>query len=628
MQNFINIIHLENDSNDVELVSEVLRNADIKCNIDIVDSEAEFKKYLNSKEYDLILGDYTLPGYDGLSALEYTKNNFSHIPFILVSGSIEEDAGIESLLHGASDYISKRKLSRLVPAVIKSLNLAKEQKQREEAELKLKESEESLSLAQQVGNIGSWDYNISTDKLSWSNQAYIQFGLKPGEIKPSDETFQKFVHPDDREKIKLAVAETFKNDTPYSLDAKMLRADGSVWYMHTHGKVIRDNKGNPVRFIGIQQDITKRKLVEEKLQESKIRFKSLFEDNLAGIYKSTVEGKLLECNATFAKIFGYGSIEDVLNSSATNFYLTPNDRKEFLQNLKTEKRLINNQTQMRRKDGSVIWITENVRLLDNSVMLGTLIDTTATRKMTRELIEAKNEAEKADKLKSEFLAQMSHEIRTPINTILNSISMIKMETPETFNSEVVYFYEAIERASSRLIRTIELILNMSEIQLGNFIPKMENINIEADVIKQLVHEFKSVAIKKDIELIYSIQTKQNIVTCDEYSLLQIFANLIDNAIKYTKEGSVELILYSTESGELNIDVVDTGIGIEDDYIPYLFESFSQEQQGYTRSFEGNGLGMALVKGYCNINKLSISVKSKKGEGTTFTVTFPKNVVVN
>ena len=133
--------------------------------------------------------------------------------------------------------------------------------------------------------------------------------------------------------------------------------------------------------------------------------------------------------------------------------------------------------------------------------------------------------------------------------------------------------------------------------------------------------------KKDIELTYSIQSKNTTVLCDEYSLIQVFANLIDNAIKYTKKGTVSLLLYDTENGNLNVDVTDTGIGIDEEYLPLLFEPFSQEQHGYTRAFEGNGLGMAIVKGYCNINQLSISVKSKKNEGTTFTVSFPKKIIV-
>ena len=299
MNKILNILHLENDTNDAELVRELLVDADINCHIDVVETESDFKKSLKNKIIDLILCDYKLPTYDGLSALDYAANNYPGIPFVLVSGSIEEDAGIESLRHGASDYVAKRKLARLVPAIKRSLSQAEEHKQRQKAEQSLKESEE--------------------------------------------------------------------------------------------------------------------------------RYKSLFEANLAGVYKSTIDGKFLKCNSAFVKMLGYSSVDEVLKTNTEQFYIDKDARIKYLSQLKKHGKLFNHELHILRKDRKEIWLTENVVLVDDNIMLGTVIDTTKTKLMTQELIGAKNKAEKADKLKSEFLAQMSHEIRTPINTILNSLSMIKNE---------------------------------------------------------------------------------------------------------------------------------------------------------------------------------------------------------
>jgi len=499
MNKILNILHLENDSNDAELVRELLAEANINCHIDVVETEDDFKKMLKNKIFDLILCDYKLPTYDGLSALNYVVNNYYDIPFVLVSGSIEEDAGIESLLHGASDYVAKRKLARLVPAIKRSLNQAEEHKQRQKAEQALRESEE--------------------------------------------------------------------------------------------------------------------------------RYKSLFEENLAGVYISTIDGKFLKCNSAFVKMLGYSSINEVLETNTEQLHIDKDARIKYLSQLKKHGKLFNQELHILRKDRKEIWLTENVVLVDDHIMLGTVIDISKTKLMTQELIDAKNKAEKADKLKSEFLAQMSHEIRTPINTILNSLSMIKNEIDFTGNGDLEYFYNSVNRASYRLIRTIELILNMSELNLGTYNPKFEDINIEDDIIKLFTIKFKPAANKKGLHLSYSIQTKNNIIKADEYSLHQIFTNLIENAIKYTKAGKVDIILYEDNEGNLNIDIKDTGIGIDSDYLPFLFDPFSQEQQGYTRGFEGNGLGMSIVKGYCNLNRANISVVSTKGKGTTITVSFPKERVI-
>lgn len=139
--------------------------------------------------------------------------------------------------------------------------------ERKKNEQALEDSEERLKLAQSVSNIGSWDYDIQSQNLTWSDQAFVQFGLNPNEYEPSEELFKSFVHPDDLPLQVLATKKSFDENLPYSVELRMLRNDGSEWYMHSEGKVIRDDNGNPLRFIGIQQDITERKKSEEKLQE-------------------------------------------------------------------------------------------------------------------------------------------------------------------------------------------------------------------------------------------------------------------------------------------------------------------------------------------------------------------------
>ncbi len=111
------------------------------------------------------------------------------------------------------------------------------------------------------------------------------------------------------------------------------------------------------------------------------------------------------------------------------------------------------------------------------------------------------------------------------------------------------------------------------------------------------------------------------MVCDQYSVNQLFANLIENAIKYTREGSVTLKAFKNNLGKTQINVEDTGIGISNEYIPKLFEPFSQEEQGYTRSYEGIGLGLSLVKSYADLNNAEINVSSEKNKGSVFSVVF-------
>lgn len=257
---------------------------------------------------------------------------------------------------------------------------------------------------------------------------------------------------------------------------------------------------------------------------------------------------------------------------------------------------------------------------------GYLFDITEIKNLQNELLNAKEVAERADYLKTEFLAQMSHEIRTPINAILNAANLIQEESYGYMNNEVKDFFPVIDSASKRIIRTIDLILNMSELQIGSYTPQYKRIDVEKEIIEKLYFEFKSPAISKGFRFDVLCKTEDVSIIADAYSMEQIFTNLIDNAIKYTERGSIEIRIYRNQLYKLCVDIKDTGIGISKEFLPLLFEPFRQEQQGYTRRFEGNGLGLALVKNYCKVNNAEISVQSEKGLGSTFTVTFGDELI--
>jgi signal transduction histidine kinase len=241
---------------------------------------------------------------------------------------------------------------------------------------------------------------------------------------------------------------------------------------------------------------------------------------------------------------------------------------------------------------------------------------------TKELKASKEKAEALVRMKTEFLAQMSHEIRTPINSILSYAQLLKDETINIVPHDIRFSFDMINNGGRRLIRTVDLILNMSELQTGTYEMIIEKCDI-VKLLEELVGEFQTAAKSKNLDLMFlnRLESDETTFDADIYTVTQIFANLIDNAIKYTIEGSIEVVAYRTKSGMISIDVQDTGIGISKKFQETLFEPFTQEEQGYTRKFDGNGLGMALVKEYCKLNNAGISVSSEKDKGSTFTVVF-------
>ncbi len=236
------------------------------------------------------------------------------------------------------------------------------------------------------------------------------------------------------------------------------------------------------------------------------------------------------------------------------------------------------------------------------------------------LIEALNESEKSVRLKSEFLAQISHEIRTPINNILNFISLIKLQLGSNLDEDLQTSFKIIQRSSDRLIRTIDLILNMSELQTGSYKPNKVMFDIFSEILEKIYLENKYKAKELNIEFKLVKETDETFIYADKYSVEQIFINLLDNAFKFTKEGKIEINI-QRQNEQLIVKVIDTGIGISEEFLPDLFHPFRQEEQGYTRSFEGSGLGLSLVKEYCDLNNAVISVESRKGGGTVFEIKF-------
>lgn len=280
-----------------------------------------------------------------------------------------------------------------------------------------------------------------------------------------------------------------------------------------------------------------------------------------------------------------------------------------------------------KQDGSIFIaevIMDSIEVKDGKIIHSLVRDITERKRNYLELIKAKEDAESSNKLKSEFLAQMSHEIRSPINVILNFSALIRSEMEAKVDDDLRSGFNAINHAGKRIIRTIDLLLNMSEIQAHTYQPIYGNLNLDAFLTEKIIPEYSYMAKEKGLWFQKRAETDNCIVHCDEYTLSQIFANLLDNAIKYTEKGEVSIIISSDKDGEVVCTISDTGIGMSSEFLGKVFEPFTQEEQGYTRTYEGNGLGLALVKGYCVLNGIDISLQSVKGEGTVFSLRFRKS----
>ena len=405
---------------------------------------------------------------------------------------------------------------------------------------------------------------------------------------------------------------------------KNIRKDGSLCYMELHEKKISLGKGLDYILV-IGNDITNQRKALEKLEENEFRYRTLFDLSPSGIMLENSNGVIIDINPALCYSLGY-SKKEIIGKHVS--ILSPTgDKNEIEKNLKkilngmTLKHIVNS----RRKDGSLCYMElheKKVPLADG--FEGILVlsnDITERINHTRDLVNAKETAEKSNRIKSEFLAQMSHEIRSPINVILSFTSLLKEELGENMNEVFKTSFQSIERGGQRIIKTIDMILNMSEIQLGIFEIHPDKYDLKRDIFDDLMAEYRNYALGKGLQFYLKSEAQKTTIRADKYAVTQLFSNLLDNAIKYTKQGGVEICLENDENKNLIVKIKDTGIGISQRYIPQLFDAFTQEDTGYTRMYEGTGLGLALVKRYCEMNGAAIEVISDKGKGTTFIVSF-------
>lgn len=377
-------------------------------------------------------------------------------------------------------------------------------------------------------------------------------------------------------------------------------------------------------------EINQRKKAEISLQKSEEQFRLVFQNAPIGIVIISPEGKILSVNKSFCDTIGFEREEII--GIPIKYLFEKNDLEGFSDETFNNKGIpiadINTEKILLKKEGKEISvIVKSVSVLDEQGKVKhyvmQMIDISQIKQVQHELVEALNKAEESDKLKSAFLAQMSHEIRTPLNVILTSIPLLADEVSSD-DEDIKIIFDSVKSAGKRLQRTIDMILNMSSVQSGNYKPTFERFDIVSD-IQKMVNEFKSLVDDKGLTLKFTHFEAESFITADRYTVNQVFQNLINNAIKYTLKGYVEVYVKNLNDNKIKVEIRDSGIGMSRDYLQKMFTPFSQEDVGHKREFEGNGLGLALVKKYLELNRAEITVESEKNIGSVFSVIFDNNI---
>ncbi|MDH3205817.1 MAG: response regulator [Gemmatimonadota bacterium] len=437
-------------------------------------------------------------------------------------------------------------------------------------------------------------------------------GYDPEQFTQNDGFWADHIHPSDRERV-LAVFEELLHTGTLGQEYRFRAADGTYLWLRDEARLVRDDEGQPSTIAGYFVDITETKRLGLDIDR-------LFTVSLDLLCVSNFEGYFLRLNPAFGELLGY-SDEELLSRPFMDF-VHPDDVEGTiaeLASLSQGTRSLKFENRYQAKDGSYRSLQWNaLPLVDEGIIYAVAHDVTELKDRASELNQAKLEADRANKAKGEFLANVSHEIRTPMNGI---IGMTELALDTDLSKQQREYLEMVQGSALALLDVINSVLDFSKIEAGKL--QMETIDFTLrDTLTGSLKPLGLTANRKGLELLYDegpgIPER---LRGDPGRLRQVLVNLVGNAVKFTQAGEVRVSMEKVEDSggevELAFEVSDTGIGIPEDKLDAIFESFSQADGSTSRRFGGTGLGLSIASGIVRAMGGEIRVTSEEGGGSTF-----------
>ena len=484
--------------------------------------------------------------------------------------------------------------------------------ERKVVEQALRESEERWKFALEGAGDGVWDRNVQTDEVQYSKRYKEMLGYAEGEFGNRRDEWERRIHPDDRERVMADLQAYLDGKLPaYSTEFRMVCKDGSCKWILARGMVVsRDAGGKPLRMIGTHTDISARVRQQEEITRANERLDLALQGSRLAIWDADISGGKIYLSEGWAEILGDSPRETLTDPQTLYALAHPDDRERiagvFIGALKGALPEYRVEHRVRTRNGEWKWILSHGQVVSRDAagralrMTGTNADISARKEIER--------------MKNEFIAVVGHELRTPLSSIVGSLGLL-VRTKD-LREDIQTLIHVARDNSQRLVRLVNDILDVEKLNSGEFQIQLEPVNLET-LIDTAIQANRGYADQYGVTLIRSQSEGPAWVDASFDRLMQVMANLLSNAAKFSPRGAHVEIRLQRMRGAFRVSIIDPGPGIPEEFKPRVFDRFAQADSSASRQRAGTGLGLAICK--LIIDKLGgkIDFVSMPGTGATF-----------
>ncbi|WP_135613244.1 PAS domain S-box protein [Methanococcoides sp. AM1] len=571
---------------------------------------------------DLVLMDIMLDGdMDGVQVADQIQTRHD-IPVVYLTAYADDNTLQRAKITGPFGYILKPFEEKELYTIIE-IALYKH-----EMENKLKERDDKYSALVENGNDGI--IIVQDFLIKYANPKMLDL-ISYSSDEANEIPFMDLISSEHTGLLKERHIKRLEKAIQPDNEIEILSKDGKKIPVEINVSTIQ-YKGKPAE-MAIIRDITERKKATAALMESEKKYRELTE-NIAELVYCIDPGtfETAYTNQAVENIFGYTIEEWLSDPGLWKSSICQKDIEKVLLKYEEMQTKLENgvlEYRIRRKDGTIRWVEDHIAWLidkegNNVSINGVMHDVTERKEAEIALMNAKITAESANKAKSEFLANVSHELRTPLNSIIGFSDFLLDNDKDLINDKQIRYITNISKSGNHLLSLINDILDLSKIEAGKAELQHEKI-LFRDVLNDVISIVSPLVQQKNICLSTSIEADDLCINADRLKLKQVIFNLLSNAIKFTPDGGSIMVRVEKSTKCLVIKVKDTGIGISKNYHEKIFEPFTQVDSSSSRLYEGNGLGLALVKKIVEMHDGEVLFKSELGEGTTIGFSIPTDL---